>query len=214
MTKTSGTKPKGATSYKKTSIGIISRSKLLELEIEGTNKGLKFITELILENSDPPITPDLILTLHKVSFGWIFPDWAGKYRTIQVTVSEKECPRYTKIPEMVMNLCKDLEEQFKHIHQHDDEDFISEAVRLLAWFQHQFVYIHPFQDYNGRTTRMLTVLLLLKLKLPPAEIQIKTEKDRKQYLKAMQNADNGDLSLLESIISQAVTESLEKINKE
>ena len=29
--------------------------------------------------------------------------------------------------------------------------FIVEVVKLLAWFQHRFVYIHPFQDYNGRT---------------------------------------------------------------
>ena len=32
------TKPEGATSYKETSFGIIPRSKLLKLEIEGTNK--------------------------------------------------------------------------------------------------------------------------------------------------------------------------------
>lgn len=109
-------------------------------------------------------------------------------------------------------MCKDLEEQVKHLYNHEDDTFISEVLTLLAWFQHQFAYIHPFNDYNGRTTRMLTVLLLLKLTLPPAEIQIKTEKDRKQYLKAMQNADNGDLSLLESKLSIAVIESLEKIN--
>lgn len=214
MTKNSGTKPKDATSYKETSFGIIPRAKLLELEIEGTNKGLQFINQLIVENSDPHITPTLILTIHQVSFGRIFPDWAGKYRKIQVTISGKECPLYIKIPELIINLCKDLEEQLKHLHNHEDDEFISGVITLLAWFQHQFVYVHPFQDYNGRTARMLTVLLLLKLKLPPAEIQIKTKKDRKQYLKAMRNADNGDLLLLESIISEALTESLEKINKE
>jgi Fic family protein len=211
MTKNSRTKPKGATSYKETSFGIIPKSRLLELEIEGTDKGLKFINQLIVENSDPPVTPNLILTLHQVSFGWIFPDWAGKYRKIQVTISGKECPLYTKISELITNLCKDLEEQLRHLHNHEDDEFISEVIRLLAWFQHQFVYIHPFQDYNGRTARMLTTLLLLKLKLPPAEIKIKTSKDRQGYLGAMQDADNGNLSLLESIISQAVTESLEDI---
>ena len=35
-------KIKGETSYKETSSGIISRSKLLKLEIEGTKKGLDF----------------------------------------------------------------------------------------------------------------------------------------------------------------------------
>ena len=37
MTK-SNTKPKGATSYENTAFGIISRSKLLKLELEGTRR--------------------------------------------------------------------------------------------------------------------------------------------------------------------------------
>ena len=49
MKKTS-TKPKGATSYKETTFGIIPRSKLLKLEIEGTKRGLDYIYDLISTN--------------------------------------------------------------------------------------------------------------------------------------------------------------------
>lgn len=44
--KKSATKPRGSTSYRETAFGIIPRSKLIELEIEGTRKGLEYIHDL------------------------------------------------------------------------------------------------------------------------------------------------------------------------
>jgi hypothetical protein len=67
MTK-SLTKPKGATSYKETTLGIIPQSKLLKLEIEGTQRGLEYIHDLVNKYRDVIITPDLISKLHGVSF--------------------------------------------------------------------------------------------------------------------------------------------------
>lgn len=207
MKKTS-TKPKGATSYKETKFGIIPRSRLLKLEIEGTKKGLDFIFKLVSKDKSIEITPELICQLHQKSFGWIFPKWAGKYRKIQVTVSGKEAPSFYIVPEMMMNLCEDLKERLLQLPKNTEKSFIIEAVKLLAWFQHKFVFIHPFQDYNGRIGRMLTILLSLKLKLPPIEIKIEKRTDRNRYIKAMQKADAGDISLLENIISETFLEGL------
>ncbi len=61
----SSTKPKGATSYKDTAFGIIPRTKLLQLEIEGTKKGLEYIDSLIVKKRNKQITPDLICNLHR-----------------------------------------------------------------------------------------------------------------------------------------------------
>lgn len=105
MKKTS-TKPKGATSYQNTAFGMVLRSRLLKLEIEGTKKGLDFIHYLVKKDKNIKITPALICKLHEVSFGWIFPDWAGKYRKIQVTISGKETPAYYRLPELILNLCE------------------------------------------------------------------------------------------------------------
>ncbi|MDO8452051.1 MAG: Fic family protein [bacterium] len=157
--KTSSTKPQGATSYKETAFGIIPRLQLLKLEIEGTKKGLEYIGKVIRKNKDVHITPEFICNLHAVSFGWIFPRWAGKYRKIQVAFSGKEAPLYVQIPELIMNLCDDLAERLKHLPPKKGETFILEVVKLLAWFQHRFVFIHPFQDYNGRIARMLTIFI-------------------------------------------------------
>ncbi|MCJ7740208.1 Fic family protein [Candidatus Microgenomates bacterium] len=213
MVKTS-TKPKGATSYKETAFGIIPRVKLLTLELEGTKKGLDFIHHQVSREKTIKITPEFICKLHGVSFGWIFPKWAGKFRKILVTISGKEATPYFKIPELMVNLCEDLEERLKHLPDPKTDKYILAVVKLLAWFQHQFVFIHPFQDYNGRTARMLTILLLLKLNLPPVEIKAEKRLDRKLYITAMQKGDKGDLSLLENIIGQALFEGLERLSKE
>ena len=110
-------------------------------------------------------------------------------------------------------MCSDLEERLKYLPIKEDEHFILEIVKLLAWFQHRFVFIHPFQDYNGRTARMLTIVILLQLDLPPFELKVDREEDRKQYLTAMQKADNGDYSLLEQLIGEALTETLQLSQK-
>ncbi len=210
MTKKSATKPRGATSYRETAFGIISRSKLLPLELEGTKKGLEFIQKILISNKQIAITPELILTIHNESFGWIFPKWAGKYRTTQVEFSGKEAVLFILIPEMITNLCADLEERIKHLSS-GAINYIEQVVELLAWFQHEFVLIHPFQDYNGRLARMLTTLILLKISLPPIELKI-TGNGRRNYLEAMYAADGGDFTKLEQIIGNALNESLRKVN--
>lgn len=204
---------KGATSYKDTKLGILPRQKVVKLEIEGVKKGLEFIFSEKSNKKNVKITPAFVCKIHKVSFGWIFPDWAGKYRKIQVTFSGKEAPEYYKIPELLINLCDDLEERLKHIPDPSGKDYIGEVVKLLSWFQHRFVYIHPFNDYNGRTARMLTIVILLNLNLPPIEIEATSSKSRKGYISAMQEADDEDYSKLEDLVAKALIDSLERIKK-
>jgi len=204
----STTKPNGATSYKETSFGIISRSKLLRLEIEGTKKGL----DKVFNSQQVAITPQFIKKLHGTSFGWIFPEWAGKFRTIQVEFSGKEPPNYYLVPVLIVNLCDDLKERSKNL-KTNSENYIEDVIELLAWFQHRFVWIHPFQDYNGRLARMLTILILLKLRLPPIEIKVQDNSSRRKYISAMQEADGGNLDTLKTLIKVALNESLLKFNR-
>lgn len=212
MVKKSSTKLVGATSYKETAFGIISRKKLLPLELEGTKRGLEFIKDISTSKEKIRITPELILRLHKVSFGWIFPDWAGKYRNVRVEFSGKEAILPHLIPEMIINLCADLQERLSYLN-HNSNNFIEKVVELVSWFQHRFVWIHPFRDYNGRVARMLTIFILISLNLPATEIKAESERDRKKYLEAMYAADEGNFEKLEKLIGQALNESLVFIKK-
>lgn len=204
------TKPKSATSYKETAFGILPRSKIIPLEAAGIKKALRYIIRL--SEKKAKITPELIQNIHKVGFSFIFPDWAGKFRTIDVTVGEYEPPHYSQIAALVKNLCDDLAERLKHIPvPQNEEQFLAEIISLLAWFQHRFVWIHPFKDYNGRIARLLTNLLVLNFGLPVLEIKAETGVDRQRYINAMKAADQYDYSKLERLIANALKESLEKV---
>ncbi len=204
------TKPKGATSYKETAFGILPRLKLIPLEAEGTKKALDYVVKL--SGKKVKVTPELIKDIHREGFGFIFPDWAGNFRIIDVTVGEYEPPHYSQIAVLVKNLCEDLEERLKYISSpKDEEKFLAEIIALLAWFQQRFVWIHPFKDYNGRIARLLTNLLTLNFGLPILEIKAETGADRQRYIKAMKAADNHDYSKLERLIANALKESLEKV---
>lgn len=204
------TKPKSATSYKDTAFGIIPRSKVIPLEQEGVKRALTHIIKL--NEGKTRITPELIRDVHSVGFGFIFPDWAGKFRTIDVTVGEYEPPHYSRIPELIKNLCDDLSERLSYLpSSQSGEKFLAEIISLLTWFQHRFVWVHPFKDYNGRVARLLTNLLVLNLGLPILTIRADTRRDRENYVKAMKLADREDYSKLEYLIAKALKESLEKL---
>src|SRR3990167_4885373 len=189
---------KSATSYKQTKQGILPRHEVITLEIIGTKQGLLILKRLSSQNKR--ITQDLIKELHRRCFSEILLDEAGKFRVMQVMYSGKEAPHFSKIPEMIKNLCEDTEHTIKHLPKRDDRSYINRIVELLVRFQHRFVFIHPFVEYNGRTDRLLTSYILMRLNLPIIEIKADKGDERKRYIKALQKADDGDYEKLENIM--------------
>ena len=68
-----------------------------------------------------------------------------------------------------------------------------------------FERIHPFIDGNGRTGRLLTNLILVRLGYPPAIIY---QRDRDHYLAALRRADQGDYGTLGELFARAVLNNL------
>lgn len=68
-----------------------------------------------------------------------------------------------------------------------------------AWLHHRFTQIHPFQDGNGRVARALASLVFLREGLFPLVVR---EVDRKEYIGALETADDGDLSPLVSFFAR------------
>jgi Fic family protein len=114
---------------------------------------------------------------------------------------------------MMQNLVSDTEYALKQLPAKTSDAYITDMAELLALFQHRFVVIHPFVDYNGRMSRMFTNYLLMREELPTIEIPVTTNLLRKKYIQALQKADGGNYQTLQDIIGKALNESLESIGK-
>ncbi len=96
-------------------------------------------------------------------------------------------------------------------------DLYSDHVRagisgevLAAWLHHRFTQIHPFQDGNGRVARALASLVLLKDGIFPLVI---TRDDRKEYIKALERADQGKLAPLVQMFVRSQSKQLRSVSK-
>lgn len=85
------------------------------------------------------------------------------------------------------------------------------TVLLAGIFHHQFVYIHPFEDGNGRVCRILTALLFLKYKYNINKYFILDDYydiDRHQYSDALHSADTNDKTTWLTYFAEGMKHSL------
>ena len=87
-----------------------------------------------------------------------------------------------------------------------EEDGAVHPITLAAMLHYKFVRIHPFDDGNGRVSRLLMNYVLLRNGLPP--VIIKSE-DKTNYLRALNRADIGDYEAFISYIAQQLAWSLD-----
>ena len=63
-------------------------------------------------------------------------------------------------------------------------------IRFAALAHYKLVYIHPFVDGNGRTSRLLMNLILMQSGYPPVIIR---KQDRLNYYQFLETANEGDI---------------------
>ena len=99
------------------------------------------------------------------------------YRTVQVVIrgSEHIPPEPEKIPNLMMH--------YIYNYNHDEQDIFTK----IAKYHIDFEKIHPFEDGNGRTGRLLINYELIKNDLPPAVI---AKEDRVRYFEFLRNNDS------------------------
>lgn len=127
--------------------------------------GYRDVLNIIHESFDAiPITQNYILQLHKILYSHMNNPLAGKTKSVQNYISATY-PDGTvetlftplapfETPEALDKIC---EEYNRVIGNMDLEPLIAIPV-----FIHDFLCIHPFNDGNGRMSRLLTTLLLYR----------------------------------------------------
>ena len=163
-----------------------------EQEIAGYRDALN----IIHENFDAiPITRNYILQLHKVLYSHMNNPMAGQTKSLQNYISATYPDGHTETlftplapfetPEALDRIC----DEYNRVIGMEAEPLI-----VIPIFIHDFLCIHPFNDGNGRMSRLLTTLLLYRNgfyvgKYISLEAKIAQNKDL--YYAALRQAQEG-----------------------
>ena len=185
-------------------------------EMKGSDVAYQLIHEWA-EDKERPLTEQWIKSLNEILL--VRPFWkeaqtsegqktrrqilVGDYKQYpnSVILSNGEMFHYAS-PSDTPILMGELIEWFR------DEETKSELppVQLAALLHYKFVKIHPFDDGNGRISRLLMNYVLLRNNLPPVIIK---SNDKRNYLQALNRADTGDIDAFCNYIARQLIVSLE-----
>lgn len=127
--------------------------------------GYRDVLATIHENYDYiPVRPNIILQLHRDLYKFNNPGFGGNYKNSDNIIAEEQ-PDGTKLirfqpvsawetPEAIETLCN----EFNNAMNDPDMD----PLLLMPIFILDFLCIHPFNDGNGRMSRLLTLLILYR----------------------------------------------------
>lgn len=142
-----------------------------------------------------PITTDLTKELHHQLMKGILQKDLGKFRDGPVFVGHK-----TKLEIVVKHnppyhTIKEIEDALKELYDFlQKEEDVHPLIKAGA-FHHQFAYIHPFFDGNGRLARILTAYYLLLKQYEVTNYFILDDYydiDRQMYSDMLHSADSGN----------------------
>ena len=127
--------------------------------------GYRDVLGIIHESFDAiPITQNYILQLHKIMCNHMNNPLAGRTKNVQNYISSSYPDGHSEIlftplapyetPEALDKLCSEYNRVIGN--------FELEPLIAIPVFVHDFLCIHPFNDGNGRMSRLLTTLLLYR----------------------------------------------------
>lgn len=159
--------------------------------------GYRDVLSIIHENYDSiPLTTNYILQLHKVLYSHMNNPLSGKTKNVQNYISAVYPDGHSEILftplapfETKDALDKICEEYNKVIGNMELEPLIAIPV-----FIHDFLCIHPFNDGNGRMSRLLTTLLLYRCGFYVGKyisLEAKIAKNKDLYYEALSLSQHG-----------------------
>lgn len=183
------------------------------LETKGLWKASSFIRKTAekLKKKNQSVNLGIIKQAHSLIFEFSpSKTMGGKYRGSgvnnymkRVDGSTLHFAHWTKIPEQIAVLESDIKALTSNPPSLKTNKGLTLFFQQLAAVIHRFVQIHPFENGNGRASRLLTDVILLRVGLSESLIAADSI-NKEKYRKAMLQADNGDMSALEYIIQKGI----------
>lgn len=166
---------------------ITTQGELDEFEQINIEKALEWFIHSNL-TSEKILTEKFAKNLHKRMYGDVWK-WAGEFRTTQKNIG-------IPWPQIGIELKVLLDDAIFWIH---NETFSPEETAIR--FKHRLVSIHCFPNGNGRHSRLMADIIMESIfqKEPFPWHQSKmvdADKTRKEYIKALKAADQGDIKPL------------------
>lgn len=142
------------------------------------------------------IRPNNILQLHRDLYGFSSSDTGGRFKNTDNVIAEsgkdgKQRVRFAPVPafqtaEAMEALCSEFNSAI------DRSEY--DSLLLIPMFILDFLCIHPFNDGNGRMSRLLTLLLLYRSGYIVGKyisMEMLIEKTKETYYEALQNSSIG-----------------------
>lgn len=159
---------------------------------------------------------DLLLRLHKQLMTGVNDQIAGEIRNKPIFVGhyvEKEGKISVKVKHNPpFHSKKDIEKKLINLFIWLNKNQDLPIVIKSAIFHHEFVYIHPFEDGNGRICRLMTALLFLKAGYFINKYFVLDDYydvDRKLYSDSLHTADKGNKTKWLEYFSDGIKYSLQ-----
>ncbi|PIN93308.1 hypothetical protein COU54_03645 [Candidatus Pacearchaeota archaeon CG10_big_fil_rev_8_21_14_0_10_31_24] len=158
-------------------------------------------------NERKPLSLQSVLDYHKLAMrhrSYL----AGSIRTIPVHI--KENPNFKVTPPEKIK--EELEKLFNKYNEFIKRKnvLLEEVLKFAVYFHNEFQHIHPFEDGNSRTTRLITFHLLQSLDIPILDIPFGLLDEYLSYTKASKNRE--DIKLYQNL-QKIILFNLKKINK-
>lgn len=197
--------------------GLTSEGKPLHDYLEAQNhaEAIDRLQDIIA--SKQPITESLIKALHAVLMKSAdFTLAQGQHN--QMIHKPVHIGEYKKQPNHVLTLSGKIHHYVEPIHVHDKMEalinWLNTSTKLhpveqAAQFHYRFVSIHPFDDGNGRMSRLLMNLLLMRAGYYPCIIQ---NAHRRRYIETLEQVDAmHDVIPFVTFVAQELVATQEKV---
>lgn len=171
-------------------LGLTQAEEINFHEAKGISHAELFILNL---EEQTEFSARLILNIHKEAFGELYA-WAGKWRTTDLKVGIFVPPTFHSIPNLIYQYADEV--KFKSAKVMNE----NELADLLTYVHHRFVYIHPFNNGNGRTARLLMNFIAMVKGYKPIQLYHREGEDRKIYIDAIRKGDKGNTESLKQLI--------------